>query len=280
MEKTSDKRLADIDSEKFNDSNHTFGFIRSGVGEKVMFTFHGFGQSGREFQEFDRIFGAEFTLYHFHLPFHGQLTHLGQPILTKDALYWFFSKFCQKKKIGKFSLAAFSLGSKLALSLLESFPQQVDLVILMAPDGIKNNFWYDMAVYPGLFRRLFRSWITNPSLFFFLLKLIKKYKLADKSTIKFAETQMHSRYRRWRVYNTWNALRALRFKPSRLVNLINQQQIPVNIYFGKYDHIITASHLQFFLVQLQRCHMKVLNASHRDLIGVTADELKRKQYLR
>jgi pimeloyl-ACP methyl ester carboxylesterase len=171
------------------------------------------------------------------------------------------------------------MGGKFALASLELFPRRIKEFKLIAPDGIKTLFWYSLATYPTSFRRFFRAMIVRPKYFNKILKFTKKLGVVDKSLLKFANTQMNTREKRRRVYLTWVVFRHLKFDLKLIALLINQNKIPMMMFTGKYDKIITAENMMDLLKDVKEYEHVILEAGHNTLIADTAKHLARAKRL-
>jgi pimeloyl-ACP methyl ester carboxylesterase len=150
-------------------------------GEKIMLAFHGYGQDAQVFHEISTYLTNGYTVYSFDLFFHGRSTwNKTKGEFSKNELETIFNMFLGKENISEFSVMAFSLGGKTALCLAELYPEKIEKLILIAPDGIKTSFWYNLATYPGPIRSLFRYIIFSPKLFFQLASLLYHLKFANE----------------------------------------------------------------------------------------------------
>ena len=206
--------------------------------------------------------------YIFDLYFHGQSRwgH-GEKPLRKNSLERNDRELFKENKIQNFSLAGFSLGGKFALATLEAFPERTRGIILLAPDGIKTSFWYSLATYPMLFRRIFKSMIDHPKRFQSVVKLLQGWGMVDKGVLKFAESQMNSEEKRTRVYYSWVVFRHLHFDLNRIAALINRYRIPVTVIVGQYDKVIQPKNMQHFLKKVDRYVFETPEVGHTGLIA-------------
>lgn len=236
-----------------------------------MFAFHGFGQTKEDYKVFAEVLGKEYTFYCFDLFFHGnsQWYDVEKP-LNND--YWatFIKAFVEQKNISRISLCGFSIGSKFALATVEAIPEQIEELWLLAPDGIKNNFWYNLATSPGPGKVLFRKAVDRPAIFYNSAKTLRSLGLLDKSTVHFAKVQMNSLEKRKQVYHTWTVFAGLKIPVDRVISLLNQYHIKTSVYLGKNDRIIKKKALQHFVTQLNHHELHILQTSHHKLIEATA----------
>jgi pimeloyl-ACP methyl ester carboxylesterase len=258
---------------KFGDDNldyHVYGH-----GPKVLITFHGFGQNGEYYESFGKSVGDTYTIYSFDLFFHANSEWKERnKALTKEEWRNILHLLLEKHHIHNFAVCGYSMGGKFALASLEAFPDRINQFILIAPDGIKTLFWYSLATYPTSFRKFFRAMITQPKYFYHILKFSKKLGIADKSLLKFANSQMNTRAQRRRVYLTWVVFRLLSFNMRAIGDLINKHQIPTIMVTGKYDKIITENNMMDFLQHVKVYENIVLEAGHNSLIDYAAEYFK------
>jgi pimeloyl-ACP methyl ester carboxylesterase len=250
-----------------NHSNAKLKCVKTGSGPEVMLLFHGFGQDHRAFKTFLQNPSEEFTYYNFDLFFHGESEwNRGESPIEKDFCTAIFQKFLADNKIEKFSITAFSLGCRFALACIEAFPNRIEKVYLMAPDGIKTSFWYTIATYPWMFRKIFKSMIKHPFSFKIIAHSLYELHLADKSLLKFAEHQMNTLEKRKRVYYTWVVFRHLKFNLQHLSKLINENNIYVTLIAGKKDAVIKAKDTSGFVQKLKNGKVEILNTGHHGIL--------------
>ncbi len=245
-------------------------YAKTGLGEKHLLIFHGFGQDMSVFQLLAQTLAKHYTLYIFDLYFHGRSkwAHNETP-LTKDAWKKTVEVFLEKNGVKRFSVAGFSMGGKFALATMESFSEKVDEVILVAPDGIKTSFWYSMATYPPLLRKFFKSMIVHPDRFERMARWLSKLSFIDKGLVRFAEYQMNTEEKRKRVYYSWVVFRKLNFDLNGLARTINHNKISLKLITGKYDKVIPSSDMKTFLRKLDHPKFIELDSGHSGLIDLS-----------
>jgi pimeloyl-ACP methyl ester carboxylesterase len=254
----------------------TLHYSCTGTGSKVLLAFHGYGQTNAHYRHIAAQLSTGYTLYAFDLFFHGKsIWHLKDKPLTKAFLAEIIAAFLEQKQIERFSLMGFSMGGKLALALLERLTQRVEELTLIAPDGVKTSFWYSLATYPGWTKRYFRKVVISPTYFQHMAHTFRRLRLVDKGIVRFANNQMNTRQKRLRVYYSWMVFRELKFDMSQIAALINQYQIPVSMFLGTYDRIITRDNMQTLLGKLHKHHLIVLETGHNQLLEEVANYFAR-----
>ncbi|WP_210463418.1 alpha/beta hydrolase [Rufibacter roseolus] len=246
-----------------------------GNGPRALLAFHGYGQEGHYYDTMARTLQPEYRVYAIDLFFHGQstLSKADQP-LSKKKLQAFIQALLEKEDIGRFSVMAFSMGGKFALTVLEKFHDRMQELYLIAPDGIKTHLLYSLATYPGWMQGLFKRIVLRPTRFFQTLSWLEQKRWVDSGLVKFANWQMDSPQKRLRVYRSWTGFSNLTFDTRKIVRLLNQSNIEVNVFLGKYDQIISHKRLQVFLNALKRHNLVVLQTGHTNLLYTVATWLR------
>jgi pimeloyl-ACP methyl ester carboxylesterase len=249
-----------------------------GSGSQYLLAFHGYGQSSAYYLPMGQALDGDYTIYAFDLFFHGQSSlHRNHMPLTKDFLQEVIGLFLEKEKIDNFSLMGFSMGGKFALTLVERMPERIDELFLIAPDGIRTSFWYNIATYPGWLQQLFKRTVLKPGAFFKLLQVLNRYNMIHKSLVRFARFQMDSTEKRLRVYRSWIGFRELNFDIRQIVRLLNHRQAPVTMFLGEFDQIISPKRVSVFVKALHKGELVILKAGHSHLLQEVAELLHQKK---
>ncbi|WP_242916283.1 alpha/beta fold hydrolase [Pontibacter liquoris] len=249
-----------------------------GHGSRVLLAFHGYGQSSAYYQPMEKALGSEYTIYAFDLFFHGHSQlHKHTTPLTKDLLQAFITHFLDKYKVERFSVMAFSMGGKFALTLAERMPERLEELFLIAPDGISTSFWYNIATYPGWLQQLFKRTVLKPAPFFTLLQVLGKYNLVHKSLVRFARFQMDTTPKRLRIYRSWIGFRNLSFDIRNIVAQLNRHQVPVTMFLGEFDQVISPRRVGVFVKALTHGKLVLLKTGHTHLLQEVAELLHRKR---
>lgn len=247
--------------------NSTLAYQKSGHGEKVLLLFHGFGQNKQIFNELAQSVHDQYTLYAIDLFFHGNSQwSKGEVALEKKEWLEIMTQFLAENKVERFSVLGFSLGGKFALATFELFPTRIDQLFLLAPDGIKTNFWYSLATYPLLLRNFFKSMILKPGRLHSLTSILHTLKIVDNGLLRFARSQMDSREKRERVYYSWVVFRHLKFDMKEIAALLLKYSVRLTLIAGKHDKIITTENMQRLLRHVRDYQLEILDTGHNGVI--------------
>jgi pimeloyl-ACP methyl ester carboxylesterase len=253
-------------------------YSKYGSGEKVLLCFHGYGQSHLSFMELEDQLKDEYTIYSFDIFYHGQsFWHEKDEPISKIHWCGLMERFLKEHSIHRFSLMGFSMGGKFVLSILECFPERIDKITLIAPDGIHTSFWYNLAAYPGWTRGLFRRIILKPRFYFVLLKTLRFFHIVDKGVLRFAENQMKTRVQRRMVYYTWVVFKELKFEMKELAALMIKYNIRLEMFLGAHDRIIREGNMDKLLKKISNYELHVLESGHSNLMKAVAAYFKEKK---
>lgn len=245
--------------------------VALGHGPKTLLAFHGIGQDYRCFLPLVEVLKNQYTFYLFDLPFHGQSPALASEKLTLEAWKAFLEDFLKIHQIENFSLMGFSMGGKFALATLQLFAERTESCWLLAPDGITESPWYGLATRFWVSKKLFRFFVSNVNYFKKLANLLVKFKLIEKSAVKFAESTLATAEQRERVYRSWIGFSLMRADIKLIAQLVKENQIDLKIFLGKHDSLLPAHYVLPLTTQLPDIKPIVLKTGHHRLIEKVAE---------
>lgn len=260
--------------------NSQVSYYRFGIGPQAAICFHGYGETGNSYAFLEKYLGDQYSFYAIELPFHGQthwnegltFTHTDLQQITEGILK--LSDKEQRTTNNKLVLIGFSLGGRIALSLYQSQPEKISRLILMAPDGLKINFWYWLSTqtWPG--NKLFALTMKRPGWFFGLLKVLNKLKLVNASIFKFVNYYIGDPEARRLLYARWISLRKLKPNLNRIKSFAREKNTPVRLVYGKHDRIILSSVGERFKKGIEdQCEIKIIHSGHQVLHEKHVEEL-------
>jgi pimeloyl-ACP methyl ester carboxylesterase len=273
----------------FQYKNSTISYCRFGSDPKVVVCFHGYGEDATTFGFLEKFAGNQYSFIAIDLPFHGKtkwneglnFTHKDLVEIIKEIL----KQNNQQPEISnpvrpdhpggqKLLLMGFSLGGRIVLSIYQAMPEQIEKLILLAPDGLKVNFWYWLATqtWPG--NKLFLFTMKHPGWFFGFLKILNKLKLVNASIFKFVNFYIGDKDVRQQLYQRWMALRKLKPNIKRIKLFIQKNDTKVRLIYGIHDRIILPERGEKFKKGIEeQCTLTVIHSGHQVLHENHADEI-------
>lgn len=248
----------------FRLNEYQYEYFVNGSSDKVLVAFNGFGKGAEEVFFFNEAF-KKYKIISINLLYHGNSfpVSIKEEAINDEHLRCLMLRIADKEKFKEFSLFGYSLGGKIALKIGELFPQQIDKIILLAPDGIKLNTWYNLATKNILCKAIFRLIIKKPAILFFTSNLLVKLGIIKKNTDKFIRLQMNSLQKRKMVYHVWMVYPNIIPNLSQIKNFIQQYGINCLLIYGKYDPIIPAKFAYRFTKNCEKfVSLKVLELGH------------------
>ena len=237
-----------------------------GTGPRLLFCFHGYGESADTFSFLTEPLGRDFTLVAFDLPFHGQ-TH-GQTDWHESLFFDPADLLTQMEEISSgyttpWTLLGYSMGGRVALHLLQLAPEKIGKLVLLAPDGLRVNPWYWLATQTQPGNRLFRFTMRHPGWLFFFLRIGNALNCVNPGIYKFTTRYIDNIKVRQNLYARWTIMRGFRPKPGLIQNIIRSRNIPVRLIYGRYDRIIRAERgLTFQKGIADLCTLQILPTGH------------------
>lgn len=242
-------------------------YIEFGKGEEVLFAFPGFGRQPDDFYILEDTFGEQYRIIafsHFH---HGKSEYPDNRVnkhqLKAHELNDIFHAFAKEKNIEKYALLGYSLGGKIALSILQYLPEKVTALYLFAPDGIKKNKWYNLVSSTLLGRLIYKCIIYFPLPFHLFIRILNKIKLLSTRLYKFVYNQTDTFEKRMRVYKVWLTYKRINPNIDLVQQAIAKNKIHTHIFFGRYDKVIPPEIGKNFISKIKRnTHMHVIYVGH------------------
>ncbi|MES1197709.1 MAG: alpha/beta hydrolase [Chitinophagaceae bacterium] len=245
--------------------NSFINYYRFGSGPSVAVCFHGYGEDAMGFDFLAKYDGGQYSFIAIDLPFHGRTEWKEGLNFTSDDLLQILNEIPEVKN-QKLTLLGFSLGGRIALSLYQTIPEQIEKMILLAPDGLKVNFWYWLSTQTWIGNKLFSFTMKHPGWFFGFLKLLNKLRLVNSSVFKFVNYYIGDKAVRLLLYQRWMSLRKLKPGISLIKTFIIKYKTTVRLLYGKHDRIILPVRGEKFIKGIEdHCKLTVINSGHQVL---------------
>lgn len=211
-----------------------------GCGPQYLLCFHGYSRSSSDFQYLEASLGDRFTIFSFDFFYHGQNRQAyPQENMSHSDLSSLIKHFLTEKNIEQVSIIAFSMGGRLTLSLIQSGDIRIKKVLLLAPDGVEDAFWFDFATRNPIGHQLFKHLITHPIRYKRLANTLHKLGVISKTKMKVVNHNVGSEEQSNQLYSTWMLLKELKIDLNVVDQNIDKTGITVNVIAGKRDAMIT-----------------------------------------
>ncbi len=252
-------------------------YYRFGEGPRLAFCFHGYGEDGATFGFVEKFAGHLVTFYSIDLPYHGRTEWNEGLVMSPADLNQLIEEITRLHQLqfgnspdptihSKLILIGFSLGGRVALNLYQTRPQSIERIVLLAPDGLKINFWYWLATQSWAGNRFFRFTMKYPGWFFGFLKMLNKAGLVNASIFKFVNYYIGNKEVRYLLYVRWTCLRKLKPDLKRIKSMIKKYRTPVRLAYGRHDRIILPSVGEKFRQSIEEeCSITVIDSGHQVL---------------
>jgi len=251
-------------------------YLKSGWGERILFLFHGYGESAGSFEMLAEKLTDRFTIIAVDLPFHGRTAwNEGSPVKPQefvDIMDAIAGK--ESKRLSPWLICGYSMGGRIALTILQLVPERIRHLILLAPDGLKSNGWYWLATHTFLGNRLFKFTMHHPAWFMGVLKTGKRFNLVNQSIYKFSISYLQDARVRMDLYQRWTGLKDFRPSIGKIKKMLMKENIPVDLIYGRFDRIIRYEQADKVRSGIEnRTRVTILDAGHQLIHPKTLDAI-------
>ncbi|MBL8001332.1 MAG: alpha/beta fold hydrolase [Flavobacteriales bacterium] len=250
----------------FTHGHTTLAYRSYGSGPAQVIALHGFGRTGADFALFGPLVEGRCTVHAFDLHFHGASAtpaHRAHEPFTPAELAAYVTAFADHLGAGKVSLLGYSLGGRIALSLLTTMPQRIDRVVLVAPDGLKPRPWYRGLAASRFGRHLYGRFVDDPRRAHALMHALHRTGLLRPKLHRFLLDQTDSRAKRQKVHDVWLSYRLIEPDLGDAARVLEAHAIGLTLFLGRTDSVIPA-HLAEALQRRapQRVQVELLDGGH------------------
>jgi pimeloyl-ACP methyl ester carboxylesterase len=250
-------------------------YCKAGAGSKLLLCFHGYGESAESFSFLEKSIADDFTLLAINFPFHDKTIWNEGLVFSPEDLVNIINKIISPEN-SQIYLLGFSMGGRIALHLLQSIPNKIEKVILLAPDGLKMNFWNWLATQTSIGNKLFHFTSNKPSWFFLLMNIANKLRLVNKSVFKFANHYLHDKQVRNDLYKRWTVMRQFNPNIKKIRQDIRTDTIQLRLLYGKFDKVIRYKNAEKITKGIEsNCILSIINSGHELLKEKNAYEIIR-----
>lgn len=224
-------------------NGHTLAYRSYGRGPVQVLAFHGFGRTGEDFALFEPLLAERCTLHAFDLHFHGESATPGERAhapFTPLELAAYFNAFADHISADKVALLGYSLGGRIALSLLTTMPERVARVVLVAPDGLKTRPWYRGLAASRFGRHLYGRFVEDPRRAHAIMNTLHRTGLMRPKLHRFLVGQTDTRPKRQQVHDVWLSYRLIEPDLADVGRVLRERSVPLHLFLGLTDSVIPA----------------------------------------
>ncbi|BDD03323.1 hypothetical protein AUTU_08060 [Aureibacter tunicatorum] len=237
-------------------------------GDKTLICFHGFGQTHTIFSNFEKKF-PNHRIIAIDLPYHGKSHCFSNKCLKSYKGIEAFKTLFEKEKIKDFEALGFSIGAIPALYIFEHFQESCDKITLIAPEGIKKNFFFRLATTSKLGETIFKTVMHNPSIVTLPIKALRTVKMITNSTAKFVLQEVKDQAHRNKVFNTWICLSSLNPNLPYISKALETNVAKsMEIFLGEHDHIINpVAYEKSIRKKIPTAKINIIRGSHFNIVN-------------
>lgn len=266
---------------------HAITYYVWGHGPKLVLMLHGYGESGFGFHSLAESFPAAYTLIALDLPFHGKSSVRNPPVSPGSEggawvnivqVGWFFELLQFINTRESFArtavLLGYSMGGRICLQLYQCYPRAYEHIVLIAPDGMKENFWYWLATQTSWGNKLFRLSVTSPRWFITIVRWADKLKMVNPGIAKYVAKFLNDEQVRMDLYMRWTAFKEFRPQLNIIKNQVRALNTSVLFVYGKYDKIMRPTQANQFRAGIEhQAAIQLIKAGHQLLQPTFADQI-------
>lgn len=233
--------------------------LRMGSGSNLLLAFHGVGNSAKLFKSLAENLAGTHTILAVDLPGHGQ-TSWSDSSFTEDDLMAIVYSIKLHYEVNHLELLGYSLGGKLALTVAQYKPLWISALYLLAPDGIKKNFWYNFATRNPIGKRLFSWALSHPKTFLKMAEVLKKARLLSDNYFLTARKVLSRPASIDVIRRVWPLYSAIPVPGAFFT--FNNAHIPLHLICGKHDRIFAHQFYKTYIKRFKNGHLHLLDTGH------------------
>jgi pimeloyl-ACP methyl ester carboxylesterase len=226
--------------------------------------FHGYGQTGREYEFFEGELLKRFTVIAIDFFWHGGSEWKETNDFREEDMKNIALGIVSQEHIvaRKFSVCSFSMGERMARALVKSFPDRIEHVILLSPPTFSFNRFLNFTTRTFLGLRLFRYFVKNNRILVYWVKLLNRVGILNRSVYVFTSKFIGRPDRIEKVFKTWYAQRRLNTRFNTFARLVDAHDINVILIVGKKDSLTPPRKLIRHMRNLKNRKIYIIRKKH------------------
>lgn len=257
----------------FEDVSVSYTYYQGG--DPFLFLFHGFGQTPDIFTSVIPEMRASYSIIAFDLfkSLHNEPT--AQDFISADQWNAIIEQLCKRYSIQALSVISFSMGTRFATSMLMQHAARIQRMVLIAPDGFGNTYWFRMATATYVTRKIFKAVMKYPVWIKRFAHMLYHIGLLNQITYRFVERNLETKSVTEKIYSTWVYVRKLGIIKHYFVSTMNEYGIKVLFVLGKYDQLVAAAAIKEMAISVHAQVIELESAHHKLVQAIDGREVKR-----
>lgn len=247
-----------------------------GDGTHPLIALHGFEQTGAMFLPRKESLRKRYTIYSFDFACHGTTQCNKHHALTKSAFIRMFDEFMRQQRFKKISLLGFSMGGRVMLSLIPDIAEKLEDVILIAPDGIEERFYYRSFMSGKTGQTIFREILRHPKWLIAAADAFSKTGLTKKYVAGYLKNYWADERKREKLFSVWLSMRTCRVNLGKIRAASEKHAVRIFLLRGNHDRMIPAQRARHFREKVPQCKLKMIDGGHlivNEKLNPVMDEL-------
>lgn len=238
-------------------------FLSWGKGERLIIALPGFSNPASLFESVGTALQDESTLVALDLPFHGNTQWQSEQYTRTDVQAWIQAILAQFEK-DHFDWMGFSLGGRIILSMLDFFPQQLQGIHLIAPDGLATYRTFYPSLVPKFVRRgLSHSIARHPNSWLRLAQRLHDWRLLDHFSLIYIEKQLKTSIQTDRLFKTWLSLPNFPVSARQSRRALLQRNLPLSLTLGTRDKFVNTDSIKRWSKLIPQVQLRVFDQGHQ-----------------
>jgi pimeloyl-ACP methyl ester carboxylesterase len=232
------------------------------IADKLTIAFHGYGNDAKIFTEWIDDLPKHHALVCIELPGHGDSHWPYQEVLTIEQLWNGLQALMDHYQVKSIQLVGYSLGGRLALTLVEHYPTYIDKMLLIAPDGLRHRTLYRFIGKTWLGQQLLRLILHQYRLVLGLASILNKVGIITDGRYHFYRWHLEKSTSRKALWNRWFIFK--NFTPNLwdVKEHIARRHIPVLLVMGAFDKIIKPHWSRTLMRSMHTVECEVFDCGH------------------
>jgi pimeloyl-ACP methyl ester carboxylesterase len=212
-----------------------------GDGAKLLIAFHGFSDRAVIFSKIGEVFiQQDYTFCSVDLPYHGHTDWKEGAFNKKDFKAIVLAILLSEEK-DSFDLMGYSFGARIVERLLFGFENKLNHIWLIAPDGLKTKWMFEISMIPKWIRHGAKSILNRPKWFLSILNFFHNHHLINDLIFSFTIKHLGRNERRERLFSYWISMDDFVIAPEKFKSKLLKSKIKTDVFFGTGDDIVPVS---------------------------------------